>query len=166
MEAAVHTPTDVTQNAVEHAKRSNADSIVSVGGGSAIDLGKAVSIRTGVPYIALPTTYAGSEMTPILGETESGRKTTRSDSALRPRVVIYDVLYTFDLPFEMSAVSRVNAIAHAGKYSAIDLRVENPTTDSMYPVEALYARNANPVINLLALEGIASLAKALPTLVE
>ncbi|KAM0706145.1 hypothetical protein Q7P35_006694 [Cladosporium inversicolor] len=166
LEAAMHTPTNVTDNAVEHAKRSNADSIVSVGGGSAIGLGKAVSIRTGLPHIALPTTYAGSEMTPILGETESGRKTTRSDPALRPRVVIYDVSYTLDLPPEMSAVSGVNAIAHAGKYSAIDLRVKNPNADSIRAVEALYARDANPIINLLALEGIASLAKALPTLVD
>lgn len=116
---AMHTRIDVTHNAVEHAKRSNADSIVSVGGGSSIGLGKAVSIRTGLPHIALPTTYAGSEMTPILGETENGRKSTRSHPAVRPDVVIYGVSYTLDLPSEMSAVSGVNAIAHAGKHSAI-----------------------------------------------
>ncbi|GAB1727868.1 hypothetical protein NU195Hw_g2187t1, partial [Hortaea werneckii] len=111
--AAMHTPTSVTKTAVEHAQLNNADSIVTIGGGSAIGLGKAVSIRTGLPHIAVPTTYAGSEMTPILGETEGGLKKTRSDPAVLPRAIIYDVSLTLALPSELSAVSGVNAIAHA-----------------------------------------------------
>lgn len=79
--AAIHTPTSVTKEALEHAQHSHADSIVSIGGGSAISLGKAISIRTGLPHVAVPTTYAGSEMTPILGEIEGGRKMPRIDTA-------------------------------------------------------------------------------------
>ncbi|KAK5018739.1 putative maleylacetate reductase [Cryomyces antarcticus] len=137
-EATMHTPTDVTDKALAYAKESRADSVVSIGGGSTIGLGKAISIRTGLPHICIPTTYAGSEMTPILGETASGKKTTRSDPKILPGTVIYDVDLTLTLPASLSATSGVNAIAHA--------------------VEALYARNTNPVITLLALEGIRALA--------
>ncbi|TKA61173.1 hypothetical protein B0A49_06592, partial [Cryomyces minteri] len=123
-EATMHTPTDVTDKALAYAKESRADSVVSIGGGSTIGLGKAISIRTGLPHICIPTTYAGSEMTPILGETASGKKTTRSDPKILPGTVIYDVDLTLTLPASLSATSGVNAIAHA--------------------VEALYARNTNP----------------------
>ncbi|TKA72183.1 hypothetical protein B0A49_02892 [Cryomyces minteri] len=145
-EATMHTPTDVTDKALAYAKESRADSVVSIGGGSTIGLGKAISIRTGLPHICIPTTYAGSEMTPILGETASGKKTTRSDPKILPGTVIYDVDLTLTLPASLSATSGVNAIAHA--------------------VEALYARNTNPVITLLALEGIRALASALPTIIS
>lgn len=114
-EAAMHTPTTVTDKAFEHAKTQSADSIVSVGGGSAIGLGKAVSIRLGLPHICLPTTYAGSEMTSILGETAEGKKTTRSDPKILPATVIYDVDLTKTLPLGLSATSGINAIAHAGE---------------------------------------------------
>lgn len=89
-EATMHTPTDVTERALEYAKSANADSVVSIGGGSTIGLGKAISIKTGLSHICIPTTYAGSEMTPILGETADGRKTTRSDPKILPGTVIYD----------------------------------------------------------------------------
>ncbi|PMD24688.1 maleylacetate reductase [Hyaloscypha hepaticicola] len=145
-EATMHTPSHITDKALEYAKSVNADSIISIGGGSTIGLGKAISIRTGLPHICIPTTYAGSEMTPILGETQDGKKTTRSDPKILPGTVIYDVDFTITLPTSMSATSGVNAIAHA--------------------VEALYARNTNPIINLLALEGISALASSLPEIVS
>ncbi|GAB1216433.1 hypothetical protein ATERTT37_005648 [Aspergillus terreus] len=145
-EATMHTPTHITDKALEYAKAQGADCVVSIGGGSTIGLGKAISIRTGLPHICIPTTYAGSEMTPILGETADGLKKTRSDPKILPGTVIYDVDLTMTLPAAMSATSGVNAIAHA--------------------VEALYARNTNPVINLMALEGTRALASSLPEIVE
>ncbi|KAF3933052.1 hypothetical protein ABW20_dc0107301 [Dactylellina cionopaga] len=145
-EATMHTPTHITQKALAYAQSTNSDSIISIGGGSTIGLGKAISIRTGLPHVCIPTTYAGSEMTPILGETEDGRKTTRSDPRILPGTVIYDVDLTMTLPAGLSATSGVNAIAHA--------------------VEALYSSTANPITILLALEGIKSLANSLPTIVK
>lgn len=115
-EATMHTPTHITDKALEYAKSVNADSVISIGGGSTIGLGKAISIRTGLPHICIPTTYAGSEMTPILGETQDGLKKTRSDPKILPGTVIYDVDYTKTLPTGMSAYSGVNAIAHAGMH--------------------------------------------------
>jgi alcohol dehydrogenase class IV len=112
--ATMHTPTDVTEKALQYAKEQGADSVISIGGGSTIGLGKAISIRTGLPHICIPTTYAGSEMTPILGETADGVKKTRSDPKILPGTVIYDVDLTMTLPAAMSATSGVNAIAHAG----------------------------------------------------
>lgn len=111
--AKMHTPIHVTEEALEYAKSINADSIISIGGGSTIGLGKAISFRTGLPHIAIPTTYAGSEMTPILGETRDGKKTTRKDPEILPGTVIYDVDLTLTLPEGISATSGINAIAHA-----------------------------------------------------
>lgn len=113
--ATMHTPINVTDDALEFAKGQQADSIVSYGGGSTIGLGKAISVRTGLPHICIPTTYAGSEMTPILGETVGDRKMTRSDPSILPTTVIYDVDLTLTLPAGMSVTSGVNAIAHAGR---------------------------------------------------
>ncbi|KAI0508810.1 putative maleylacetate reductase [Xylaria bambusicola] len=142
--ATMHTPVYVTNTAVEFSRA--ADCIVSIGGGSTIGLGKAISIRTGLHHIAIATTYAGSEMTPILGETENGQKTTRSDPKILPGTVIYDVDLTMTLPVALSCVSAVNAIAHA--------------------VEALYARQRNPIVELMAAEGIRALASSVPEIVE
>ncbi|KAL1643096.1 hypothetical protein SLS58_005065 [Diplodia intermedia] len=156
-EAAMHTPTHVTERALAAFARAAdggapADGLVSIGGGSAVGLGKAIAVRVpgGVPHVCVPTTYSGSEMTAVLGETEVGedgkkKKTTRSDPRIRPATVIYDVDLTVTMPPGLSATSGVNAIAHA--------------------VEALYARDTNPVVTLLALEGVRSLAAALPTVV-
>ena len=145
-EATMHTPTHITDKALSYAKEIKADCVVSIGGGSTIGLGKAICIRTQLPHICIPTTYAGSDQTPILGETEGGKKTTRSDAKILPGTVIYDVDLTLTLPPALSATSGVNAIAHA--------------------VEALYARNTNPVMTLLALEGITALSSALPDVVQ
>ncbi|TVY21165.1 Maleylacetate reductase [Lachnellula arida] len=145
-EATMHTPSHITEKALSYTDEVKADSVVSIGGGSTIGLGKAISIRTGMPHICIPTTYAGSEMTPILGETENGLKKTRSDAKILPGVVIYDVDLTMTLPTSMSATSGVNAIAHS--------------------VESLYSSTTNPIINLLAIESIKSLAVSLPIVVR
>jgi len=133
-EATMHTPSHITEKALSYTSEVKADSVVSIGGGSTIGLGKAISIRTGLPHICIPTTYAGSEMTPILGETENGLKKTRSDPKILPGVVIYDVDLTMTLPTSMSATSGVNAIAHSGK-SAITRGESFPTRD---PADATY----------------------------
>lgn len=143
--ATMHTPVEVTEEALEVVKSTGADSLVAIGGGSTTGLGKALSIRTGLYHICIPTTYAGSEVTPILGETQAGLKKTRSDPKILPGTVIYDVDLTMTLPASLSATSGVNAIAHS--------------------VEALYAQNGNPIINLLAQEGVRALAAALPAIV-
>jgi len=144
--ATMHTPSHITEEALSFLHSKSADCVVSIGGGSTIGLGKAISVRTGLPHICIPTTYAGSEMTPILGETQDGRKTTRTDPKILPGTVIYDVDLTMTLPAGLSATSGVNAIAHA--------------------VEALYAKNKNPIISLLALEGIKALAASLPEIIQ
>jgi len=142
--AAMHTPVDVTLAALARMRELGADGVVAIGGGSTIGLGKAIAVRTGVPQLAIPTTYAGSEMTPILGETCAGHKTTRRSLDILPEAVIYDVDLTLGLPVPLSGVSGLNAIAHA--------------------VEALYAEDRNPIISLLAEQGIAALARALPAI--
>lgn len=141
----MHTPTDVTARALDQLRSTETDCLVALGGGSAIGLGKALALRTGLPQIAIPTTYAGSEATPILGQTKDGVKTTQRTLDVLPEVIIYDVALTLSLPPALSATSGLNAIAHA--------------------VEALYARDSNPVISLLAEQGIAALARALPRIV-
>ena len=144
-EAAMHTPVEVTERAMAEVARCGADGVVAIGGGSTTGLGKAIALRTGLPQVVIPTTYAGSEMTPILGQTEAGRKTTLRDARVLPETVIYDVTLTLGLPVSLSAVSGLNAIAHA--------------------VEALYARDGNPVVDLMAEEGIAVLGRSLPAIV-
>ena len=142
--AVMHTPVDVTDQAMVKVREVNADCILAIGGGSTTGLGKAIALRTDLPQIVLPTSYAGSEMTPILGETSGGIKTTQSSPKILPEVVIYDVDLTMAMPARLSATSGINAIAHA--------------------VEALYARDRNPIISLMAQEGIGTLAHALPTI--
>ncbi|WP_456829925.1 maleylacetate reductase [Deinococcus sp. UYEF24] len=144
--AAMHTPTQITEDALTEMRRLNADSLVAVGGGSTTGLGKALALRGGLPQIVLPTTYAGSEMTPILGETQDGRKTTIRDLRVLPGTVIYDVELTLGLPASVSASSGMNALAHAA--------------------EALYAPDANPVTSLLALEAVRALARSLPLILD
>lgn len=140
--AAMHTPVDVTQRAVKHFQECGADCTVAVGGGSSTGLGKAIALRTDATQFVLPTTYAGSEMTPIIGETENGIKTTQRSAKVQPEVVIYDVDLTLTLPVGLSVTSGINAIAHA--------------------VEALYAQDRNPIISLMAEQAIAALGRALP----
>ena len=145
-EAVMHTPVEVTERALALLTDLRADCVVAIGGGSTIGLGKALALRTDVPQVAVATTYAGSEMTPILGETVGSRKTTQRTQKVLPEAVIYDVDLTLDLPIGMTATSGFNAIAHA--------------------VEGLYARDTNPVIRLLAEDAVAMFASALPKLAE
>ncbi|MFY1694295.1 MULTISPECIES: maleylacetate reductase and hydroxyquinol 1,2-dioxygenase domain-containing protein [unclassified Solwaraspora] len=142
---AMHTPVDVTESALRLLRDTGADCVVSLGGGSATGLGKALSVRTGLPQIAVATTYAGSEVTPVLGETDTTGKVTRTDARILPETVIYDVDLTVGLPVPLTVTSGVNAIAHA--------------------VEALYAPSANPMADAIAVESITRLAAALPRIV-
>lgn len=142
--ARMHTPVEVTEQALAAMEACGADCVISLGGGSTTGLGKALALRTGVNQLCIPTTYAGSEMTPILGETKNGLKTTVRDTAVLPETVIYDVDLTLSLPVGLAATSGINAIAHA--------------------VEALYARDRNPIISLMAEDGIRALAHALPAI--
>ena len=144
--ATMHTPVAVTEAAVAEVCRIGADCTVALGGGSTTGLGKAIALRTDLPQVAIPTTYAGSEMTPILGETKDGVKKTQRTHKVLPEVVIYDVDLTLTLPAALSATSGMNAIAHA--------------------VEALYARDRNPIISIVAEEAIEKLRTALPLIVQ
>jgi alcohol dehydrogenase class IV len=143
-QAAMHTPTFVTDQAMALVAAERIDGTIAIGGGSAIGLGKAIAWRRDLPQIAVPTTYAGSEMTDILGETADGAKTTRRDPKIQPETVIYDPELTRSLAKLLAATSGINAIAHA--------------------VEALYAKDGNPVTAMMAEEGIRALASALPRL--
>jgi alcohol dehydrogenase class IV len=143
-DAAMHTPVEVTERVLEKLTPAAPDCLISLGGGSTTGLSKALALRTGLPQIAVPTTYAGSEATPILGQTKQGRKTTLRSPQVLPRVIVYDVELTLDMPARLSIVSGVNAMAHA--------------------VEALYAKDGNPVTSMLAERGIAAFGGALPAI--
>ncbi|WP_136637739.1 maleylacetate reductase [Pseudooceanicola onchidii] len=145
-EAAMHTPVSVTETAMAQFEDTGADCVVAIGGGSTIGLGKAIAWRNDAPQLVVATTYAGSEVTDILGQTENGRKTTVRDPRIRPETVIYDPDLTLGLPVAMSVSSGLNAMAHA--------------------VEALYAPDANPVTSLMAVEGLRALKSALPKIVD
>jgi maleylacetate reductase len=144
--AVTHVPDAVAVRAREYAAAKRADSILAAGGGSAIGVAKAIAVTTDLPIIALPTTYSGSEMTPLWGLTQAGAKRTGRDARVQPRTVLYDPLLTLQLPVKVSAASGMNAMAHC--------------------VEALYAPDANPLTSLMAEEGIRALAVSLPAIVE
>jgi len=140
--AVMHVPIETAREAREVAKQLGADCAVAIGGGSTVGLGKAIALESGLPILAIPTTYAGSEMTPIYGITEGGLKKTGRDLRVLPRTVIYDPELTVGLPLDLSVTSAINAIAHAA--------------------EGLYAVDCNPIMALMAEEGIAAIGRALP----
>lgn len=140
--AAMHTPSQVTETALARAADSRVDGFIAIGGGSAIGLSKALALRTDLPQIVLPTTYAGSEATPILGETVANVKQTQRSVKILPETILYDVDLTVGLPVSVSMASGLNAMAHA--------------------VEALYAPDRNPVTNLMAEAALTALIDALP----
>ncbi|MFA3894072.1 maleylacetate reductase [Rhodococcus qingshengii] len=144
--AVMHTPIEVTTAALKLAESHHVDVVVAIGGGSATGLSKALALRAGFDQIIVPTTYAGSEATPVLGETENGRKTTRSSPHIKPETVVYDVDLTRDLPLGTTVTSAVNAMAHA--------------------VEALYSAESNPITDSMAIEVISGIARALPSIVD
>ncbi len=136
--AVMHVPIETAREARAEAQRLGADCAVAIGGGSTTGLGKAIALDSNLPILCIPTTYAGSEMTPIYGITEAGVKKTGRDARVLPRSVIYDPELTLTLPWEMSVTSGINAIAHAA--------------------EGLYAPDRNPVTDLMAEEGIRAMA--------
>ncbi|EJC78259.1 alcohol dehydrogenase, class IV [Rhizobium leguminosarum bv. trifolii WSM2012] len=144
--AVMHTPIDVTERAMAAYEKAGADCVVAIGGGSTIGLGKAIAYRNDAPQIVVATTYAGSEVTPILGQTENGQKTTVRGPGILPEVVIYDPELTLGLPVNISVSSGLNAMAHA--------------------VEGLYAQDRNPISSMMALEGLRALKQALPQIVN
>jgi len=141
-----HVPITIAASARARASELRADLLLTVGGGSTTGLGKAVALESGAPILAIPTTYAGSEMTPIWGLTEAHRKTTGRDPRVLPRVVVYDPELTLTLPPALSGASGMNAMAHC--------------------VEAAYATDCPPVTRIMAEEGIRALVGALPLVVE
>lgn len=142
--AVMHVPIETAREARVLAQQLGADCAVAIGGGSTTGLGKAIALDSGLPILAIPTTYAGSEMTPIYGITEAGLKKTGKDPRVLPRTVIYDPELTLSLPVALSVTSGINAIAHAA--------------------EGLYATDGNPIMDLMAQEGIAALGRALPAI--
>lgn len=145
-QAAMHVPIETARAARAAATRLGADCCVAVGGGSTTGLAKAIALVFDLPILAVPTTYAGSEMTPIWGLTENGRKTTGRDPRVLPKTVFYDPSLTVTMPPMLSATSGINSIAHC--------------------VEALYAEHANPIISMMAEDGIRALGESLPVVVK
>jgi alcohol dehydrogenase class IV len=142
--AVMHVPIETAREARAVAAQLGADCAVAIGGGSTIGLGKAIALDSGLPILAVPTTYAGSEMTPIYGITEGGLKKTGKDPKVLPRTVLYDPDLTLGLPVDVSITSGINAIAHAA--------------------EGLYSPDRHPLALRMAQDGIAALAKALPAI--
>jgi maleylacetate reductase len=130
----VHVPVALAESARATALELEADCLVSIGGGSAVGLAKAVALTEGLPIAAVPTTYAGSELTSTWGMTEDGRKTTGRAPGVAPRLVVYDPELTYDLPASVTAASGMNAVAHC--------------------VEALWAPGATPLTDIAACEGL------------
>jgi maleylacetate reductase len=140
-----HVPVEVAKAARELARRLGADCLLSIGGGSTTGTAKAIALELPLPIVAMPTTYAGSEMTPIWGLTEAQRKTTGTSVDVLPKVVVYDPELTVSLPPFITGPSAMNAMAHC--------------------VEAFYAPGANPITSLVAEEGIRALARGVPVAV-
>jgi maleylacetate reductase len=142
----MHVPVEVAVRAREAAASRGIDALVSVGGGSTTGLAKAIALTSGLPIVAVPTTYAGSEATTVWGLTEGARKTTGTDRRVLPKVVVYDATLTMSLPVDMSVASGLNALAHC--------------------VDSLWGPHADPINAALAAEGIRSLRSGLPRVVE
>lgn len=143
--AALHVPIEQVRSAVADVDRLKPDALLAVGGGSAIGLAKAIALERPLPIVAVPTTYAGSEMTGIWGVTDGDVKRTGRNAAVAPRLVVYDPMLTVSLPADVSATSGMNAIAHA--------------------VEAMYAPGASPDVIAAAENALRSLSRALPSVV-
>lgn len=141
-EVVMHVPAEIAGRARTAAIAHEVDAVVSVGGGSTTGLAKAVAMTTGLPIIAVPTTYAGSEATAVWGLTDAGRKTTGVDAVVLPRAVVYDASLLRSLPVEMSVASGINALAHC--------------------VDSLWAPLADPINAVLATEGARALHDGLP----
>ena len=145
-DAAQHVPSDVADEAVRSARELTADVVVTLGGGSPTGLGKVIAQECDLPLLAVPTTYAGSEMTPVWGRTSGGRKQTWSDLRVLPRTVVYDPELCVGMPPRLAAASGMNALAHC--------------------LEALWSAGANPITSVLASDGGRRLIEGLPRVLE
>lgn len=143
-DVAQHVPTGSVANVGAQAETAQVDTIVTIGGGSAVGLAKAVALESHAVIIALPTTYAGSEATDVWGFTAGGAKTTGTDPRVLPVSVIYDAELSRDLPAELSFSSGLNGLAHC--------------------IDALWAPGANPINRLFAFEGVRAFTRALPAI--
>ncbi len=141
-----HVPVEIAEEAYAAVRAVDADCVVAIGGGSALGFGKAIGREFDIDQIMLPTTYSGTEMTPILGMLENGVKRAKRDMKLLPEVVIYDPMLTLGLPPYVTATSGMNAIAHC--------------------VETLYTRQPSPMITLASEEAARALAHGLPRAVK
>lgn len=141
-EVVQHVPVELAERSRRRATELAADAVVSVGGGSATGLAKAIALTHRLPIVAVPTTYAGSEQTPIYGLTGGRHKQTGRDLGVLPRAVVYDAELTVGLPLTVTGPSAFNAMAHS--------------------IEALWVAEANPVTTALALDGVRAIAAALP----
>jgi maleylacetate reductase len=144
-DVAMHVPVETAERARTAATQAEADAVVCIGGGSTTGLAKAIALTSGLPIIAVPTTYAGSEATAVWGLTEGARKTTGIDLRVLPRVIVYDAALTTSLPVDTSVASGLNALAHC--------------------VDAMWAPNADPINAAFAADGIRSLHEGLPEIV-
>ena len=142
-EVVQHVPGELAEAARLAATKADADGVVCVGGGSATGLAKAIALSHGIPILAVPTTYAGSEQTTIYGITGDRHKATGKNVVVLPKTVVYDPELTVGLPTGVTGPSAFNAIAHA--------------------VEALWVPEANPFTTSTALESIRAIAQSLPT---
>jgi maleylacetate reductase len=145
-QAVMHTPIEAVEAARSMASAVEADCCIAIGGGSTIGFGKAIALSSSLPVVAVPTTYSGSEMTTIWGISEAGGKKVGRDPKVLPKAVIYDPQLTLDLPVGVSAASGMNAVAHC--------------------CEALYAHDGNPLVSLIAEEGVRAFGVALPIIVQ
>jgi maleylacetate reductase len=136
-----HCPEPVVRAALARFLELEADGVVALGGGSAVGTGKFIRAETGKPLVMLPTTYSGSEQTPILGMKVGEEKRTRIDPGCMPSTVVYDPLLTLGLSAHDTATIGMNSLAHC--------------------VEALYPKEPNAVAALLAEEGIRRHARGL-----
>jgi maleylacetate reductase len=161
-EARAHVPTAVVQAALQQARRDGVDTIVSFGGGSCADLGKAVCYfteqeagtpgasffdRPALPHIAVPTTYSGAEVTPYFGMTDehTRRKSGAGGPTIAPAAVVYDPEVTLSTPPRISAETGMNALAHC--------------------VEAAYSPARTPEAEAVAIAGAARIFRALPQVI-
>ena len=142
---AEHVPEERAERAIAAARTVEADTVVAIGGGSAIGFAKIIARETGAQIVAVPTTYSGSEMNPVWGITSGNRKSTGRDPAVMPRLVVYDPLLTLSLPARASAASGMNALAHA--------------------VDAMYVTDVSPLVRTIAARAITALATSLPLVV-
>lgn len=144
-EVAMHVPVPVAERARTAATESGADLVVCVGGGSTTGLAKAVALTTGLPIVAVPTTYAGSEATDVWGLTDQSRKTTGVDPRVLPRAIVYDAALTLSLPVDLSVASGLNAIAHC--------------------IDSMWAPRTDPIDQAIAVEAIRALRLGIPRII-